>query len=81
MRFVKWLRTWFERLGGLFHKARRDAEFPAELETQLQFLIEDNLRAGITPEAARHDSSGTRAHVASRSFRWTGADFGRYGHL
>ena len=55
MCFVKWLSPWFERLGGLFDKAQRDAEFAAELETHLQFHIEDNLHAGMTPEAARRE--------------------------
>ncbi len=49
-------RAWFERLGGLFHKAQRDAEFAVELQSHLQFHVEDNLRAGMTPEAARRDA-------------------------
>lgn len=49
-------RAWFARLGGLFHKAQRDAEFAAELESHLELHVEDNLRAGMTPEAARRDA-------------------------
>lgn len=49
-------RGWFQRLRGLFHKARRDAEFAAELEGHLQLHVEDNLRAGMTPEAARREA-------------------------
>ena len=49
-------RAWFERLGGLFHKAQREAELAAELESHLQLHVEDNLRAGMTPEAARRDA-------------------------
>jgi predicted permease len=49
-------RACFQRLGGLFHKAQRDAEFAAELESHLQLHVEDNLRAGMTPEAARRDA-------------------------
>lgn len=53
---MMWLRAWFRRLLGLFRKARRDAEFAAEMEGHLQLHIEDNLRAGMTPEAARRDA-------------------------
>ena len=49
-------RACFARLCGLFHKAQRDADFAAELEGHLQFHIEDNLRAGMTPEAARREA-------------------------
>ena len=52
---MRWIRAWFQRLLGLFSK-RRDAEFVAELESHLQLHIEDNLRAGMTPEAARRDA-------------------------
>ncbi len=47
------LRAWFIRLGGLFRRDRREAELSAELESHLQFHIEDNLRAGMTPDEAR----------------------------
>jgi putative ABC transport system permease protein len=56
MSLAKRLRVWFLRLAGLFRKRRRDAEFAAELESNLQFHIEDNLRAGMSPEAARRDA-------------------------
>ena len=56
MSLVKWLRGWSQRFAGLFRKPRRDAEFAAELESHLQLHIEDNLRAGMTPEAARRDA-------------------------
>ena len=49
-------RAWFHRFIGLFHRRRSDAEFTAELESHLQLHIEDNLRKGMTPEAARRDA-------------------------
>src|SRR5947209_2138277 len=52
----KSLRAWFQRLSDLFRKPQRDAEFIAELENHLQLHFEDNLRAGMTPEAARRDA-------------------------
>jgi predicted permease len=52
----KLFRAWFQRLAGLYRKPQRDAEFAAELESHLQLHIEDNLRAGMTPEAARRDA-------------------------
>jgi hypothetical protein len=52
----KSFRAWFQRFAALFHKRRRDAEFAAELESHLQLHVEDNLRAGMTPQAARRDA-------------------------
>ena len=41
------------RFFGLFHRARREREFAEELESHLAMHIEDNLRAGMSPEEAR----------------------------
>lgn len=56
MSFASSFRAGFQRFLGLFGKPRRDAEFAAELESHLQFHMEDNLRAGMTPPAARRDA-------------------------
>lgn len=53
---MKAVRAWFHRSFGLFRKRRSDAEFAAELESHLQLHVEDKLRAGMTPEAARRDA-------------------------
>ncbi len=50
------LRAWFLRLAGLLGKERHDREMTEELESHLQMHIEDNLRCGMTPEAARRDA-------------------------
>ncbi len=50
---MRQLRGWLVRLFGLFHRARREREFAEELESHLAFHIEDNLRAGMSPEEAR----------------------------
>jgi predicted permease len=50
------LRSWFVRFGGLFSKRRQDRELDAEMESHLQMHIEDNLRAGMTPEEARRNA-------------------------
>ncbi len=50
------LRGWLLRLGGLFHKDQRDAEFSSELESHLQMHIDENLHAGMTPEGARRQA-------------------------
>src|ERR1700740_762285 len=47
------LRVCLLRVGGMFGKERRDSEFIAELESDLQIHIEDNVRRGMTPELAR----------------------------
>ncbi len=50
------LRAWLARLGGLFHRKRRDRELAAEMESHLQMHIEDNLRAGMSAEEARRQA-------------------------
>ncbi len=52
----KWSRAWYHRLAALFHKQQSDLELAQELESHLQFHIEDNLHAGMTPQAARRDA-------------------------
>src|SRR5215472_14292131 len=56
MSLIRAMRAWFQRLAGLFQKQQRDAKFSAELESHLQLHIEDNLRRGMTPEAARRNA-------------------------
>lgn len=50
---MRQLRAWFIRFAELFRKPRRERELAAELESHLQFHIEDNLRAGMTQHEAR----------------------------
>src|SRR5437899_8849166 len=54
--FMRQLRAWLARLGGLFHGKRRDRELAAEMESHLQMHIEDNLRAGMSAEEARRQA-------------------------
>ena len=49
------LRVW-ARLTGLFHKGQRDREMAQELESHLQMHIDDNVRAGMSPEQARREA-------------------------
>jgi putative ABC transport system permease protein len=53
---MKWLRSCMLRLGELFRKNRREDELSAEMESHLQFHIEDNLRAGMSPTEARREA-------------------------
>ncbi|NOT59602.1 MAG: ABC transporter permease [Acidobacteria bacterium] len=50
---MRQLRGWLVRLFGLFSRKQREREFAEELESHLAFHIEDNLRAGMSPEEAR----------------------------
>ncbi|HKN74825.1 MAG TPA: ABC transporter permease [Candidatus Acidoferrum sp.] len=50
------LRAWLSRLGELFSKHGREQELSAEMESHLQMHIEDNLRAGMSAEAARRQA-------------------------
>src|SRR5215207_1224173 len=47
------LRGWLVRLCDLFTRKHREHEFAEELESHLALHIEDNLRAGMSPEEAR----------------------------
>jgi len=47
------LRALWARLRGLFGPARASTEIDAELESHLQMHIDDNLRAGMSPQEAR----------------------------
>ncbi|HEU0177190.1 MAG TPA: ABC transporter permease [Blastocatellia bacterium] len=50
---LRQLSGWLMRLFGMFHRKRREREFAEELESHLAMHIEDNLRAGMSPEEAR----------------------------
>ena len=49
-------RALLKRLTGLFRRDHHDADLAAELESHLQFHIEDNLRAGMSPAEARRQA-------------------------
>jgi predicted permease len=53
---IRQIRGRLMRLCGLFHRKRREREFAEELESHLAFHIEDNLRAGMSPEEARRQA-------------------------
>jgi macrolide transport system ATP-binding/permease protein len=53
---VPQLRGHLVRFFGLFLRARREREFAEELESHLAMHIEDNLRAGMSPEEARRQA-------------------------
>ena len=53
---MKWLRASWMRLCSLFHKQQLERELNDELASHLEMHIEDNLRTGMTPEAARRDA-------------------------
>ena len=50
------IRTFLSRVSGISQKERRDRELAEELESHLEMQIEDNIRAGMTPEQARRDA-------------------------
>ena len=57
-------RTLFLRFRNLFHKNELDRDLNDELACHLELHIEDNLRSGMTLEAARRDVllSGSSQH-------------------
>ena len=50
---IRQLRALAVRLAGLFGREARDRDLAEELESHLQMHIEDNIRAGLSPEEAR----------------------------
>lgn len=59
--YMRTIRTWLLRSKGIFNKERSDRDFAAELESHLQFHIDDNLRAGMSPEEARRQARAGEA--------------------
>jgi hypothetical protein len=55
MKFIRLrqLRGWLMRLCSFFHREQGEREFVEELESHLAMHVEDNLRAGMSPEEAR----------------------------
>jgi predicted permease len=53
---MKTLRAAWKRVRSLFHKEQLDRELQDELCSHLEMHIEDNLRSGMTVEAARRDA-------------------------
>lgn len=60
------------RLANLFSRSRVDREIDAEIQSHIDFRIEDNLAAGMSPEEARRDAllrfgnrTSTKERVAS----------------
>jgi putative ABC transport system permease protein len=52
---LRQVRAFLHRLAGVFRK--RDDDLAAEIDSHLELHIEDNLRAGMTPEAARREAN------------------------
>jgi macrolide transport system ATP-binding/permease protein len=50
---MRQLRAWLLRFKGLFLKDARERDFADELESHLQMHIDDNIRAGMSPQEAR----------------------------
>jgi predicted permease len=50
------LREFLSRFVGLFNRRRQDQDLAEQLESHLQFHIEDNLRAGLSPAEARRQA-------------------------
>src|SRR5262245_51549900 len=53
---MRLIRAFLLRLGGLFHKGRRDRELADKIESKLQLHIESTLPPGMSPEDARREA-------------------------
>jgi predicted permease len=53
---MRHIRAMLMRIRGLVGKAPRERELEGELDSHLHMLIDDNLRAGMTPEEARRQA-------------------------
>ena len=50
------LRAFYKRIAASFRRDRRDDDLAAELESHLEFHIEDNLHSGMSPAEARRQA-------------------------
>ena len=50
---MEWLRIFTARLFGFFRKRKNEGDLDAEFRAHLEFLAEENIRRGMTPEEAR----------------------------
>lgn len=50
---MRQLRAWVLRFKGVFVKDARERDFADEIESHLQMHIDDNIRAGMSPQEAR----------------------------
>ena len=50
---MRYLRAWLFRLKGFFRKDAREREFADEIESHLEMHVDDNIRAGMSPQEAR----------------------------
>ena len=53
---MRTLRAWLRRIMAVFGSARREREMADEIASHLQLHVDDNLRAGMTPEEARRQA-------------------------
>ncbi len=53
---MRTLRAWLLRFGGLFDKRRSEREIGDEIESYLQFQIDDGQRDGMSPQEARRQA-------------------------
>ncbi|HEY0099406.1 MAG TPA: ABC transporter permease [Pyrinomonadaceae bacterium] len=53
---IRQLRSWLVRLTAIFGREARERELAEELESHLQMHVEDNIRAGLSPEEARRQA-------------------------
>lgn len=54
---MRWLRALVFRLGEPFLRGRRDRELAAEIASHFQMHVDDNIRAGMDPDAARRHAA------------------------
>src|SRR5689334_11776653 len=66
---MRQLRAWFVRLGATLRPGHRDRELADELNGHLEFAIEENIRAGMTPIEARRRALAELGGLAATSER------------
>ena len=71
---MKTLRAFMVRLAGMFRKQQREDDFAAEIESHVQMLTDDYVRAGKTPQEARRAALMTLGGVeqAKQAYRERG---------
>ena len=62
---MRTLRAWWSRVAGFLRPGRGERDFAAEIESHLDHHIDDNMRAGMSPQEARRQALIKLGSVAS----------------
>ena len=75
---MKILRRWCSRLLATIRRDTHDREFRAEMESHLQFMVDERVARGMSPESARREALlklGGLSQLGESHRQWRGASW------